>query len=56
MIQGKTTFVSALRDFFGEPPITTDQLKNLSEEDRKELRQMLIDEGYDIAPVDTPPR
>lgn len=57
MLQGKVTFVAALREFMGDPQITTQELKDLSEADRMELRELLTAEGYEMyAPGETPPR
>jgi hypothetical protein len=52
MIQGPCTLVSALRDFFlDEKKIEISEFKALSYEDKVELREMLIAEGYDVQPV-----
>jgi len=46
------SFVKAVQDFFSKDPngrkVTIDELKALSPEDRKQLRDMLIKEGYNV--------
>jgi hypothetical protein len=56
MIEGPVTFVQAVNDFFedgGRLPV--EQFKALTKEDREELRLMLIELGYDVLPLGSPP-
>jgi hypothetical protein len=47
--------VKACQDFFTKPPfgkkVEISEFKDLTYEDRVELREMLISEGYDVAPL-----
>lgn len=49
------SFVKACQDFFLKPPhnkkIEISEFKELSREDKVELREMLIAEGYNVAPL-----
>lgn len=49
------SFVKACQDFFTKPPfgkkIEISEFKDLSHEDKVELREMLIGQGYDVAPL-----
>lgn len=58
MIQGQVTIIAAIRDFFNDRKLEISELKNLTYQDRVEFREMLIAEGYDIAPLmgPTPPQ
>lgn len=51
MIQGQVSIISAIRDYFNDRKLEISELKNLTFQDRAELREMLIAEGYDIAPL-----
>jgi hypothetical protein len=53
MIQGQVTIVAAIRDYFNDRKVEIPEFKNLSHQDKVELREMLIAEGYDIAPLKT---
>ena len=55
MIQGKCSFVAACRDYFNDRKVEITEYKSLSPEDRKELRQMLIEAGYDVDELGSPP-
>jgi hypothetical protein len=52
MITEKVSFVKACQDFFMREPfgrkIEIPEFKALTTEDKTELRQMLIAEGYDV--------
>lgn len=52
MLHGKVSFVKACQDFFTSEPfgrkIEIPEFKALSHEDKVELREMLIKEGYDV--------
>lgn len=55
MIQGECTIIAALRDFFSdERKIEIPEFKALTYRDKVELREMLIVEGYDVAPIKAP--
>lgn len=49
------SFVKAAQDFFTKDPhgrkIEIPEFKALTREDKEELREMLIGEGYDIQPL-----
>ena len=49
----KISFVKACQDFFTKPPhgkkVEIPEFKALTREDKVELREMLIAEGYDVA-------
>jgi hypothetical protein len=51
------SFVKACQEFFTKPPfgkrIEISEFKDLTREDKVELREMLIAEGYDVAPLVT---
>lgn len=57
MIQGQCSIVTAIRDYFSDRKMEIPEFKALTYQDKVELREMLIAEGYDIAPlvVETPP-
>jgi hypothetical protein len=52
------SFIKACQDFFTRPPfgkrIEIPEFKALAWEDKVELREMLIGEGYDVAPLSVP--
>lgn len=52
------SFVKACQEFFTQEPhgrkLTILELKSLTREDRVELRELLIGEGYDIAELPPP--
>ena len=52
------SFVSACQDFFSKPPfgrkIEVPEFKELTRQDKIELRNMLIDQGYDVAEFPPP--
>ncbi len=58
MIQGQCTIVAAIRDYFTDRKVEIPEFKALTHQDKVELREMLIAEGYDVAPlvVATPPQ
>ena len=53
----KMSFVKACQDFFSKPPfakrIEISEFKALTQQDKIELREMLIAEGYDVAELVT---
>lgn len=56
MITGSCSIIAALRDYFAEErKIEIPEFKALTYQDKVELREMLIEEGYDVAPL-TPPQ
>ena len=55
MIQGECTVIAALRDYFSDRKIEIAEFKALSTQDKVELREMLIAEGYNVAPLATMP-
>lgn len=48
---GEVTFVKACKHFFEGEKVTFDEFKALSMDERQELRTMLIDAGYEVAPL-----
>ncbi len=59
MLEGQVSFVKACQDFFTNgkhgKKIEIPEFKKLTREDKVELREMLIGQGYDVAelpPVD----
>lgn len=52
------SIVKACRDFFEKDPhgrkIDIPEFKSLTHEDKVELREMLIKEGYDVLPLAAP--
>jgi hypothetical protein len=53
------TFIRAMKDFFEEKEprsakISITEFKELTREDKVELREELIREGYDVAPLPEP--
>lgn len=52
------SFVKAAQDFFTKPPfgkkLEIPEFKALTREDKVELREMLIAEGYDVAELPVP--
>lgn len=48
----QATFIEAVRDFFESEPngrkVTIPEFKELSRQDKLELREMLIEQGYDV--------
>lgn len=55
MIQGECSIIAALRDYFvDERKIEVPEFKALSYQDKVELREMLITEGYDVTQLATP--
>lgn len=53
MLHGKVSFVKACQDFFTSEPfgrkIEIPEFKALTQEDKLELRELLIGQGYDVA-------
>ena len=51
----KISFVKACQDFFTKPPhgkkVEISEFKELTRKDKVELREQLIAEGYDVAPL-----
>lgn len=51
----KLSFVKACQDFFTKPPhgkkIEISEFKDLTREDKLEIREMLIAEGYDVLEI-----
>jgi hypothetical protein len=57
MIHGKVSFIAATRDYFNDRKIEISELKALSTQDKQELRELLIAEGYDVDELgSTPPQ
>jgi hypothetical protein len=58
MLEGQVSIVSAIRDYFSDRKVEIPEFKALSYQDKVELREMLIAEGYDVAPLksETPPQ
>ena len=56
----KISFVKACQDFFMKPPfgkkIEILEFKALTREDKVELREMLLAEGYDVAELVEAPK
>lgn len=50
-IQGQVTIVAAIRHYFNDRKVEIPEFKALTHEDKVELREMLIAEGYDVAPL-----
>jgi hypothetical protein len=52
------SFIKACQDFFTRPPfgkrIEIPEFKALTQQDKHELREMLIGEGYNVAPLTDP--
>jgi len=55
----KISFVKACQEFFSKDPhgrkIEVAEFKALSYQDRLEIREMLIELGYDVAELTVPP-
>jgi len=53
MLSGRVSFVKACQDFFSSEPfgrkVEIPEFKDLTQEDKVELREMLIAQGYDVA-------
>jgi hypothetical protein len=53
MLHGRVSFVKACQDFFSSEPfgrkIEIPEFKALSQEDKVELRELLIEQGYEVA-------
>ena len=51
-MEEQVSFVKACQDFFTKPPfskrIEISEFKDLTQQDKVELREMLIAEGYDV--------
>lgn len=55
MIIGSCSIIAALRDFFSDSrKIEISEFKALTYEDKVDLREMLIVEGYDVDPLSPP--
>ena len=55
MIQGECSFIAAIRDYFTDRKVEIVEFKALSQQDKIELREMLIAEGYNVAALMGPP-
>lgn len=59
MLEGQVTFVKAAKDFFENGQygrkVAIEEFKALSPTDKEELRNLLIELGYDVAPLGTQP-
>ena len=55
MFKDEVTIVTAIREFFNDRIISIDEFKALSYEDKVELREMLIAEGYNVKPINVAP-
>ena len=51
MLEGQVSIVSEIRDYFSDRKVEIPEFKALSHQDKIELREMLIAEGYDVAPL-----
>lgn len=55
MLNGEVTVVKALQDYFTSQPhgrkIEIPEFKALTQDDKSDFRDMLIDVGYDVAPL-----
>ena len=51
MLEGQVTIVAAIRDYFSDRKLEIPEFKALTHQDKVELREMLIAEGYDVAPL-----
>lgn len=51
MLEGQVSIVAAIRDYFSDRKMEIPEFKALTEKDKVELREMLIAEGYDVAPL-----
>lgn len=58
MSEEQISIVSAIRDYFNDRKIDIPEFQALTYQDKVELREMLIAEGYNVAPLksDTPPQ
>jgi hypothetical protein len=57
VIHGECTIIAALRDYFIDRKIEIPEFKALTQQDKVELREMLIAEGYEVLPLmGTPPQ
>lgn len=58
MLEGQVSIVAAIRDYFSDRKMEIPEFKALTHQDKVELREMLIAEGYDIAPLkmESPPQ
>jgi hypothetical protein len=58
MLQGRVSFVKACQDFFTSEPfgrkIQIPEFKALTQDDKLELRGLLIEQGYDVAELGEP--
>lgn len=58
MIVGEVSFIKAMQDFFGSGDhgrkLEIPEFKQLSQEDKVELRQGLLDLGYEVSPLVVP--
>jgi hypothetical protein len=58
MLHGKVSFVKACQDFFTSEPfgrkIEIPEFKALTQDDKLELRDLLIKEGYEVAQLGEP--
>lgn len=50
----ETTLAKACMDFFQPPKLTTIEYRDLTRQDREELREEFIKAGWDIAPLPAP--
>lgn len=51
------SFIKAMQDFFSDAKkIEIPEFKQLTHEDKVEFREMLIGEGYNVAPLVSPPQ
>jgi hypothetical protein len=57
-IAEKISFVKACQGFFSMPPhgrkVEIPEFKQLTRQDKIELREMLVSEGYDVAEIGEP--
>lgn len=51
MLEGQVSIVAAIRDYFSDRKMEIPEFKALTHQDKVELREMLIAEGYDVAPL-----
>lgn len=58
MLEEQVSIVSAIRDYFSDRKMEIPEFKALTYQDKVDLREMLIAEGYDVAPLksESPPQ
>jgi hypothetical protein len=49
-VPGFDSFIKACREYFGDPPVSIPEFKELTTKDKIELSEMLNDEGFTHPP------